>query len=479
MRAIKAIMIDDTKEKQQWFFAIIDHLNETKADHGMSFSTLWTDPVTAAMASKTAGAVMLALQQSNAVYLIDLKLGEHEQEVASLMGMLSTAKQSWAVGVVDTFERIRRDKSNQLGSVFDKHKMGSLVLLSTGRMQAPTMLVSTQAEGDDIEVVAESGYATITHKRFPYRASPDAEPETSRKSLISEWGRRILGLLDPFATIRLATESWFTVNPGAGWNSYERNGLPHNLEASAINAHQHKQCVRKVFKWIPDGVTWWDSNDTMVAFHEALKTFVGAHSQWMGSVADRPLSLAGAYWIVMTAISVRAPNQVGRFLVKNWQCFFFAQNTSADGNATDGRFVAKNCIPFLPPQGANAAKRTVQSLYELLLGLVNRNDGEFGFSDFLPPGDGRPYLSVKLSWTPEDVTDLCNAISGRAAQAFEQNPVTLPSGKATGAFFRFLIASQAASHGFGSRGVVRLENEPGAEVEDSGWLKIGQFDSRK
>jgi len=182
----------------------------------------------------------------------------------------------------------------------------------------------------------------------------------------------------------------------------------------------------------------------------------------MGAIGDRPLSLVGAYLVFLVAIQQHAPDHVGDYIVDDWTKFFVSKD--------DQVCYAKNAMPFIALQPQEAAKRTVQSLYELLSALIVRGD-YFGLKGFQSPAKDSPRFGIHLSWDPSDVEDLASSVC-RAVNDMVDHSKPLAGEKAAGKLLRFVLASQAASDGFGPRGGIWLESN--SDNPADWWLYFGQ-----
>jgi len=114
------------------------------------------------------------------------------------------------------------------------------------------------------------------------------------------------------------TKLWFSHNIENGWKSCEKHGLPHNVNWEKFGLDEHEACVRKVFPWLPNNCGWWKNENVATSFHNCLKDTIGFHAQWMGDCSGRPLPLGGAYLIFLYALAHQFPNQLEKFVVKDW-----------------------------------------------------------------------------------------------------------------------------------------------------------------
>ena len=153
-----------------------------------------------------------------------------------------------------------------------------------------------------------------------------------------------------------------------------------NVE-SFIDAHY--KCLIKTFPWMPKH--WWADEGCAVALHEGLKSVVGNHAEWMGEASDKPLSLAGVYFLMLVALHNNAPSGANLELlhVKNWKCFHRQQQGSDPGGTS---FDEQSLLQFLPWQGQSWAERSVRTLYRIFSALaVKKGTQQFGVLEFRQP----------------------------------------------------------------------------------------------
>ena len=132
--------------------------------------------------------------------------------------------------------------------------------------------------------------------------------------ITSAWAIKILALLDPLEHIRAATAEWFRKSRSIGWISYERDGLPHNLDEVTFDGDGYRDCVRKALPWIPETCSWWLDYKNVRALHECLKTLMGNTAPWMGNDPRRGLSLGGAYLVFLIALAHCFPREIVRYV---------------------------------------------------------------------------------------------------------------------------------------------------------------------
>jgi hypothetical protein len=276
------------------------------------------------------------------------------------------------------------------------------------------------------------------------------------------------------------TRSWFTMNCGAGWNGFEDHGPPHNLPTGDNTPEDFLEnygaCVLKA---VPLLTLEAATIESLLPLHEALESFVGAYAEWMGgNLADRPLSLAGAYCLLLSAMHRRVPKgtDLSFLSIADWSCFYRRWNKDKDEYTREGLH------RFLPRQEQDTARICVRLLFDIFsaLATVKNAPEECGIAGFDPPTADKPWFRLKLNWCGLDkfsdkshgllTAALTDSLSPKVQSEEERsNSEVLPKGNLAGLMMRFALASQVSKAGFGAYGLLRLEKDTSQSI----WLRVG------
>jgi hypothetical protein len=387
---MKAFMINDNLHEQQWFARVLAEANQQHVDDTIELG--WGDDADKATASSVTGQnIFDALMEENAIYIVDLNLGESDAEAAGLDRLLRTSHESWAVRASEQYHMLRDRGRDHLSDVCASHPIASMVLLASRLRHSPTILTSNEGKGSRIAAIREANWALDYWALFP-RENPAQLSESEVGEIIKVWANRLLSLLDPLRQLCRHTKSWFKSNPDNGWR-YDRDGLPHNLVGGALaDLVGHELCFRRAFRWLPEKVGWWRSQEQALAFHEVLKHSVGHHASWMGIGKRNPFPLGGAYLLLLIAIGRRFPNKVEPWCQIDWT-----------------RFIEHGLpISFLPSQELEDAERAVRCLFEffsevVVLKVPAASLPELGVSDIKVPEPGQRAFEVSLAWSTSQI----------------------------------------------------------------------------
>lgn len=456
-------MIEDLEDKQACFLRILEYANALAKDAGLSesfepgFSSVPKDAREAALRSAD---LWKALEDDRGIYLIDLDLVSADE---SFLDRFDTDEDAVYSEVNACYEELRKTQATKtlVSKALDDYAIAVHILLYCKLKRKPALLVSTQPSAALVSEVRRLNLATSANETFPQDPN-NLEPET-----VDTWARLLLGLSDPLNRIKGLTSGWFAKKKGVEWRNFREDGLPHDPDGwKEIDISGHRDHVSSVFPNFPQ--RWWDDELKATALHECLKTAIGAHAQWMGRFHDKPLSLGGAYLFFLLALWQKHPSMKDEFLVDDWTCFC---------TVTPNKKVVPHS--FLGYQHPECAERSVRSLYEFFLSIVDLGDGQtIGLSEFIPPRKGRPYFCLRLNWSPEDFRKIAIELQTKIEEGFKnQAGLALPQGKTVGAFLRFLVASQIRDRGFGAKGVLCIDDDTNALTKDKCLLKIGQFDA--
>lgn len=449
----KVYMIDDNALKQGAFQAILVRANELSKERGrgIQFSCGYSDDEARLIGTNASTDVILESLRKDGIFLVDIILQKPgTEETPPFSSHFPSAARNCS-GFKSVIAQV--DSCDNLPP---KLRPAAIIIKYLQAAGKPFLLASTDSTGADLQALRQNlgDLGRDEERDFPLDVTTNYGVAS-----VARWAEKLLSLIDPLTMVKERTKDWFSLNPLSGWTTYDANGLPHELTLHAAEDHQgHEQSIRKILPTLPQDVQWWAAKSNVRAMHEATKTFCGSHAEWMGASPDRPLSLAGIYWVFLMAVQAHAPASVSSCLVKDWSSFF---SPSRD-------ITANHALTFLRRQTPKSAEHAVRSLYEFFASIVtNKRDGTFAIAEVVWPRQGLPHLEFQLNWNPDDVAAFEGAVSDRIADAIEPGNGlrSLPREKASGAYLRFLVAAQATRDGFGALGAVRLvTNTSGSQV---------------
>lgn len=458
-------MIEDKKEKHENFLRIIERANNLARERnkGVEFCAgFGYDAEEARKRAMTPECIVEALQDPTGLYLVDLELKRFQLSDPNPLDFLSyCTEQNEMFGKAARYYRELYNKHNEIS----EFAVAIHVLFFCHLHNKRCCLISTEIAGGKLYRFRELVPIFYNTDGFP-----SMPPDDISDKKIEQWAEELLKMMDPFRLILDWTLLWFSKNVGAGWESFEKHGPPHDFANLCEDKRRsmipkYQECVKRVFSWAKE--EWCDIDEKIISLHQCLKTVVGTPAQWMGTSHDKPLSLAGAYLVFLIALSIKSHCSLSDYLVDDWRCFC----------AGDPK--PPTPLPFMPSQNKECADRTIRSLYEFFLQIILLQDGTFGLGGFFPPRPSHPYFGIKLKWPDKDLKRLADGIRMEIAAAFGSTDcqLKLPGGKTVGTFFRFLVASQASDCGFGAVGTIRLDYDFNENADKKGWLWIGQFEA--
>lgn len=459
MSAHKLYMIDDKETKHEWFLKIITAARASLPTGVSLVAGFGDDAATSRNNATSPECLAKALQDPEGIYLVDLVLlRDGERSDRDPAGIIDLFDKAASASNENRAVKAFRAAAAKEGSVEGKHQAALLVLHYCKIAGKKAVLVSTDAQGADVNDVVDNKLAIRPKMGFPYKTG---YTNTESTTLTSAWVAELKGLLqDELECLASESKVWFSKNVGTGWTSLEAHGLPHETNWTAVSLADHKRCVRSLLPWLPEGCPWWEDADRTGALHEVLKATVGAHAEWVSESGKYSLPLGGAYLFFLMVVARTWSERVAGFIVPDWRLFCEADNPSLPK-------------PFCPPQSQIDAERTVRALYDLFGAILPLHQGQQEQSSSACaatqiefPTPHQSYFRVKLSWKPNDRQNCAKEVARLVNAGFASRTLGLGAGTTVGSILSFTTASQVRREGFGPVGCVALD--------DQGWLKVGR-----
>jgi len=401
-------MIEDSLDKHRNFLKIIERANSLAQEYHIDvrFNPGFGDRAEIGrLAALNADKLAEVLQDPFGLYLVDLEIKRTDPSEPNPGDFLS----KYCVPTNKTFSETARcfsdlrekNDSPPKKKVLTDFAIAIHVLIFCKLQRKEWRIVSTAVPSGVLSLLKGVDSLFDNTGGFPFSGLQDVDDQQ-----IEDWAQKILQMVDPLDQIKGQTRFWFPGNYGTRqWESFEKHGPSHNFADIKEAVRQsmiprYLECVKKVFPWAKK--EWWDSDEKVIALHQCLKTVVGTPAQWMGTIHDKPLSLAGAYLVFLIALSLKSHCSLSDYLVEDWRCF-------CSGDAS-----LPTPLPFMASQDQECAARTFRCLYEFFLQIILLQDGTgCGLGGFSPPSPGHPYFSVKLKWGNEDLKRLADEIRSK------------------------------------------------------------------
>jgi len=440
---MKIFIIDDTPAKHEWLNLVIKKLNEMDKTVESGFGL---DATSSTEKVQNSESLYQALLAQDSIYLVDLDLNESVTVREDFENRLKKCGENWAIETVKRFDNLKYNSEySPLLGLCRKYSYAIRFLLAAKELKRPVMLISGLGSADDIQTIIDCNLASGNIPRVPSASPKDSQPNDQ---FISSSVKKILTLIgDPLSKLMTLTKLWFSLNIEHGWKSCEEHGLPHNVNWGKFGLDEHEACVRKVFPWLPNNCGWWKNDTVATSFHNCLKDTIGFHAQWMGDCSGRPLPLGGAYLIFLYALAHQFPNQLEKFVVKDWGVFVLPDNYAKP-------------ISFLPPQEKSDAERSVRALYDFFSAILpmQLDSKTLGIMSIIPPNNTSSF-QLKLDWNKAQQDECTATMRSLVEDGFSNSKLELPKGKTIGCFLRFLISSQVLKSGIGINGLMILDNK--------------------
>jgi hypothetical protein len=428
---MRVYFFDDREAKQESFLKALSLTNRL-AQKASGIEGQFSDGFEGAGTKilKQPGALLRAATSgSDAVCLIDLDFPEHFQVTAQIWESIPATRHA-------EVERLFLQLKEAPG--YDKNfSLGVTLLCVCFVWKTPAIIVSTRGfAGLIASIVALGALGNIVW--------PDDKGLSEDDPRIRQVAEILLGFIEPLTAIEAKTGTWFQ------YYDWQPGALPHDYQVVGSTPERHMEVVRQVFPWFPR--SWWgvgaseetaaENESRIVDLHETLKTLCGHYASWMAASSGRPLSIGGAYLLLLLAMKQQFPN---------WP---------TKARESDIFVPAMSLFPlqrwFLPPQEHDDAKRTVTALFSLFRMIIPVKDtlpAECAIEKISLLSDQSGFR-VRLGWTESQRKAMGEALSSHIKN--NEDMVRTPSGKVIGALLRFNAASQVSKGGFGSPGTVFL-----------------------